>query len=204
MYNLWRQGEKKTVLITRTLNWSWEPLQAPVMYTPLKAIMPLPAQTRILVVVEATKETEVTQNGGKKKFMGTCNNNRDKLGHIKTDCWACTTLYANKSKRPNGYRGGTTEHVTADVVTTEDDEIEYVLCVINDDIGVDEFVFAYAEVSLYNIHLGYIMYDDFIMPGVKKEEEEIIILTVINFPGNMKMLSNPNIWIGEIQLQVCT
>jgi hypothetical protein len=74
------------------------------MYTPIKAIMPLPAQTRILVVVEATKETEGTQNRGKKKFIGTCNNNCDKLGHIKTECWACTTLYANKSKRPCGYR----------------------------------------------------------------------------------------------------
>jgi hypothetical protein len=88
------------------------------------------------------------------------------------------------------------------VVTTEDAEIEYVLCVINDDIGVDEFVCAYAEVSLYSIHLGCIMYDDLIMPEVKKEEEEITVLTVINFPGNMKMLSIPNIWIGEIQLQV--
>jgi hypothetical protein len=40
------------------------------------------------------------QNGGKKKFMGTCNN-CVKFGHMKNDCWA---INANKSKSPSRYQ----------------------------------------------------------------------------------------------------
>jgi hypothetical protein len=35
-----------------------------------------------------------------------------------------------------------------DVITTDNDEIEYVLCGINNDIAADDFVFVDAEVLL--------------------------------------------------------
>jgi hypothetical protein len=122
--------------------------------------------------------------------MGTCNN-YGKFGHMKTDGWA---LEVNKSNRPKGYRGAT-EQVTTDVATTEDDKIEYVLCGINDDIGTDKFVCVDSDVPLYNMHIGD-MYDDLIMPEVKKEYDKIV-MDVIKFPGNMKILINPNKWIGD-------
>jgi hypothetical protein len=57
MHNIWGQGGG-AVLITRTLNWSWEPLQAPVVCAKIKATMKITAQARIVVVEEATKEME--------------------------------------------------------------------------------------------------------------------------------------------------
>jgi hypothetical protein len=44
------------VLITRTLNWSWEPLRAPVMCARNKIKMQLTAQERLVVVEEAIKD----------------------------------------------------------------------------------------------------------------------------------------------------
>jgi hypothetical protein len=66
---------------------------------------------------------------------------------------------------------------------------------INDDIGINKFVFVDSEVSLYNMHLRD-MYDNLIMPEVKKKGDAIVMV-IIKFPGNMKMLSNPKIWIGD-------
>jgi hypothetical protein len=52
------------------------------------------------------------------------------------------------------------------VATTEDDEIEYILCGINDDIDTHEFEFVDTEVSLYSMHIRD-MYDYLIMPEDK-------------------------------------
>jgi hypothetical protein len=129
--------------------------------------------------------------------MGTCNN-CGKFGYMKSDCW---TLDANKIKDSNEYRG-TTKQVTVDVITTDNNEIEYVLCGINNDIAADDFVFVDAEVLLYTMNLGD-MYDDMIISEPKKVDEEIF-LAVTNFTSSMKMLSNPNIWSGDTVASVHT
>jgi hypothetical protein len=130
-------------------------------------------------------------NSNKKKFMGTCNN-CGKFGHKKSDCWA---LEASKNKRPNSYLG-TTEQCMTTVVTSKEEEVEYVLGGIKDEIDTDELEFVDTEVSLYSMHLGD-MYDNLIMPEDLPEDkvgDEDIVMATIKFPGNMKMLSNPNIY----------
>jgi hypothetical protein len=131
------------------------------------------------------------QNSNKKEFMGTCNN-YGKFGHKKSYCWK---LEANKNKRTYGYRG-TIEQVMAALATTEDDKIEYVLCGIKDDINTDKFEFVDTKVSLCSMHLGDI-YDDLIMHEDKRQDDETV-MAKIGFPDNIKMLSNPNIWIGVL------
>jgi hypothetical protein len=59
-------------------------------------------------------------------------------------------------------------------------------------------------VLLYSMHLGD-MYDDLIMPDELCEDNvggEEIVMTAIEFPCNMKMPSNPNIWIGDTAASV--
>jgi hypothetical protein len=128
-------------------------------------------------------------SANKKKLMGICNN-CGKFGHKKSDYWE---MEANNCKRPNNCRGSTDQVAAA--VATNEDEVEYVLCGVKEINDTDKFELVDTEVSLYSMHFGDI-YDDIIMSDELCEDDvgdEKIVMATVNFPGNMNMLSNPNI-----------
>jgi hypothetical protein len=116
----------------------------------------------------------------------------------------------NRHKRPEGYRSTEQASVTLDR-NEEDDDIEFVMCGlclltetgndIHEEVTLNDIVLAdeYADVIVTEIALINKPTDHDV--NIDKGE---VVLVGMEFPYSMKLLNDPNIWIGDTAASVHT
>jgi hypothetical protein len=143
---------------------------------------------------------------GRGKFMGSCNQ-CGKFGHRKGDCWE---IESNRHKRPEGYRSTEQANVTLDR-NDDDDDIEFIMCGLC--LLADEDNDIHDEVTIHDILLTD-EYADVIVTEIalidKRTDRDAnidkgeVVLIGMELPDSMRLLNDPNIWIGDTSASVHT
>jgi hypothetical protein len=138
--------------------------------------------------------------------MGSCNQ-CGKFGHRKGDCWE---IESNRHKRPEGYRSTEQANVTLDR-NDDDDDIEFVMCGLC--LLADKDKDIHDETTLHDIVLTD-EYADVIVTEIALIEKQTdqdadidkgeVVLVGMEFPDSIRLLSDPNIWIGDTAASVHT